>query len=109
MGFILVAFNFGRVPFWSCSILVVFHFWSSSILFVFHFSRLPIWSSFILVVFHFDRLPFWFSSILVIFHCIHLPFLSSTTFVKTFPLSHFDSKTCFDVFVFQSNAGEKEG
>merc|ERR1711895_338707 len=37
-------------------------FWSSSILVVFHFGRLPFWSSSILVVFHFGRLPFWSSS-----------------------------------------------
>merc|ERR1712120_53931 len=43
-------------------------FWSSSILVVFHFVRLPFWSSSILVVFHFGRLPFWSSSILVVFH-----------------------------------------
>merc|ERR1712002_1044977 len=56
------------LPFWSSSILVVFHFgglpfWSPSILVVFHFGRLPFWSSSILVVFHFGRLPFWSSSI----------------------------------------------
>merc|ERR1712208_157649 len=32
---------------------------------VFHFGRLPFWSSSILVVFHFSHLPFWSSSILV--------------------------------------------
>merc|ERR1712030_133521 len=64
---ILGVFHFGRVPFWSSSILVVFHFgrlpfWSSSILVVFHFGRFSFWSSSILVVFHFGRLPFWLSS-----------------------------------------------
>merc|ERR1711888_238471 len=42
-------------------------FWSSSILVVFHFGRLPFWSSSILVVFHFGSLPFWSSSISVVF------------------------------------------
>merc|ERR1712030_112321 len=63
----------GRRPFWSSSILVVFHFgrlpfWSSSFLAVFLFGHLPFWLSSILVVFHFGRLPFWSSSILVVFH-----------------------------------------
>merc|ERR1712236_30206 len=89
-------------------------FWSSSILVVFHFGCLPFWSSSILVVFHFGRLPFWSSSILVVFllvvfHFGHLPFLPSTILVQTFPPSHIDSKTCFDVFTFQSNVGEKGG
>merc|ERR1711895_75018 len=55
------------------------------------------------------RLLFWSSSILVVFHFGCLPFLSSTILVQTFTPSHFDSKTCFDVFTFQSNAGEKRG
>merc|ERR1712120_115849 len=33
----------------------------------------PFWSSSILVVFHFGRLPFWSSSILVIFYCDKSP------------------------------------
>merc|ERR1712215_545688 len=31
---------------------------------IFHFGRLPFWSSSILVIFYFGRLPFWSSSIL---------------------------------------------
>merc|ERR1712236_59258 len=99
---ILVVFHFSHLPFWSSSILVVFHFgrlrfWSSSILVVFDFGRLPFWSSSILVVFHFGRLPFWSSSILVVFHFGLHPF--SCNF-----LSHFNSKTRFDVFTVHSHA-----
>merc|ERR1712236_206353 len=53
-------------------------FWSSSILIVFHFGRLPFWSSSIFVVFHFGRFPFWLSSILVVFHFGRLPYWSSS-------------------------------
>merc|ERR1712215_378922 len=53
-------------------------FWSSSILFVFHFGHLPFCSSSISVVFHVDCLPFGSSSILVVFHFGSLPFGSSS-------------------------------
>merc|ERR1711970_1556649 len=51
-----------------------FPFWSSSILVVFHFGRLPFRSSSISVVFHFGRLPFRSSSISVVFNFSRLPF-----------------------------------
>merc|ERR1712030_66963 len=44
----------------------IFHFGHLQFLMGFHFGRLPFWSSSILVVFHFGRLPFWSSSILVL-------------------------------------------
>merc|ERR1712215_438161 len=74
-------------PFWSSSILVVFHFgrlpfWSSSIFVVFHFGHLPFCSSSILVVFHLGHLPFWSSSILVVFYFGRLPLLQPSFFLK---------------------------
>ena len=45
---------------------------------VLHFGRLPFWSSSILVVFHFVRLAFCSSSILVVFYFGRLLFLSSS-------------------------------
>ena len=62
-------FYFGRLSFWSSSILVLFYFGPlpfclSSSLVIFHFVSLPFWSSSILVVLHFGHLPFSLSSIL---------------------------------------------
>merc|ERR1712215_615532 len=52
---------FKRYP----SLVIIFKlpFWSSSVLVVFHFGRLPFWLFSILVVFHFDRFQFWSSTI----------------------------------------------
>merc|ERR1712236_22650 len=71
------VFHFGRLPFWSSSVLVVFHsgrlpFWS-----FFHLGRLPFLSSSILVVFHVGFLIFWLSSILIVFHLMDKEKISS--------------------------------
>merc|ERR1712215_387744 len=51
--------HFGRLPFWSSSVLVVFHFGRLPFFVVFYFVCLPFWSSSIVVIIHFCLLPFW--------------------------------------------------